>query len=324
VPTWRHSSEVAEEGAQQNTWKDNGCGHGHGCCRSYLKDVTLRRLAKLSKAATRILVRDEIESLVDGYIEQLRSGGLDVLDINDQQGEYAYSVNHRLSYIRTIRDIKAQVAGGSSILEIGAFLGTVTVPLARLGYSVVGVDIPEFYSSTRLQDYFRREQVRIEPANLRSGRLPFEDAAFDAIILCETLEHWNFNPLPAIQELNRVLRPEGIFYVAMPNLVSIHARARFLLGRSPNNPIEDFFLQLDRRENMVVGLHWREYTMDETCRMLTLLGFEVISKYFFAEDARRLKRRIAYLIPSWRPTQVVVARKTSRVEFDFWRTDANS
>jgi hypothetical protein len=38
----------------------------------------------------------------------------------------------------------------------------------------------------------------------------------------------------------------------------------------------------------------------------------------------RLTRRIAYLVPSWRPTQVVIARKTSSVEFDFWRTEANS
>jgi SAM-dependent methyltransferase len=268
--------------------------------------------------------RMKIESLVDAHIERLRHHVVDLMNNGGGEGEYAYSLNHRRSYARTIRDIRQWVDDACKILEIGAFLGTVSVPLARLGYRVVGVDIPELYENPRVKDFFGKEGVQIVSANLRTARLPFADDEFDAMILCETLEHWNFNPLPALIELNRVLRPDGIFYVAMPNLVSIGTRARILFGRSPHNPIKDFFLQLDRGENMMVGLHWREYTLSETCEMLRLVGFDVVSKYYFAENMARLTRRIAYAVPSWRPTQVVIARKVSHVEFDFWRTDANS
>ena len=38
---------------------------------------------------------------------------------------------------------------------------------------------------------------------------------------------------------------------------------------------------------MIVGLHWREYTISETVEMLESMGFSVIEKYFFQPEYPR-------------------------------------
>jgi hypothetical protein len=102
--------------------------------------------------------------------------------------------------------------------------------------------------------------------------------------MCETLEHLNFNPLPVLFEINRVLKINGIFYLSLPNLAKGRNRINMLLGRSINNPINDYFAQLGRKGNMIVGIHWREYTAKEVKEMLEKLGFEVHKHYLYSID----------------------------------------
>ena len=58
--------------------------------------------------------------------------------------------------------------------------------------------------------------------------------------MCETLEHLNFNPLPVIQEIHRVLKRGGLFYCALPNIASRGNRLKLLEGKSIHNPIAEF------------------------------------------------------------------------------------
>src|SRR5262249_41777976 len=41
-----------------------------------------------------------------------------------------------------------------------------------------------------------RSAVCYQACNLHDYRLPFEDETFDVVVMCEVLEHLNFNPLP--------------------------------------------------------------------------------------------------------------------------------
>ncbi len=47
------------------------------------------------------------------------------------------------------------------------------------------------------------------PTTLARMRFPFPDQSFDAILLCEVLEHLTYSPLPMFREIKRVLRPDG-------------------------------------------------------------------------------------------------------------------
>jgi len=52
-------------------------------------------------------------------------------------------------------------------------------------------------------------------------KLPFKSDAFDAIFSLSVLEHVK-NPFECVQEINRVLKPGGILYVAVPFLQPFH------------------------------------------------------------------------------------------------------
>jgi SAM-dependent methyltransferase len=275
------------------------------------------------------------DRIVHDIVKNYRSSPIDMLGVGDGEGEYRYLQSNLGSYIRTVRDIDALFGQGISdrrILEVGSFLGPVSLSFKKLGYQVSALDIPEFHESPALRALYERKGIPFTGLNLRSGKLPYDPESFDVVVLCEVMEHLNFNPLPMLREINRVLKQGGYLYIGMPNQAKLANRIKLLMGRSISNPVEHFFNQLDKRSNMVVGLHWREYTMSETVAILGRMGFETVQKYYYADGRRAgekslvtwLLKRLSYLYPPFRPYQVVLGRKVQIPEHVFWLTDANS
>lgn len=104
-------------------------------------------------------------------------------------------------------------AAGCRVLDIACGEGYGSAALAQTASSVVGVDIA--------QDAIAHASARYTADNLRfvHGSLtsiPAADAAFDLVVCFETLEHVRDQEL-AIQEMRRVLRPEGLLIVSTPN-----------------------------------------------------------------------------------------------------------
>ena len=277
------------------------------------------------------------EAIVDTTIEEHRSNPIDLLNLNDADGELKYLRMLQSSYERTVRDLASCFAATPKkedihVLEIGAYLGVVSVSLRKLGFEVTATDLPEFVNNPRLQQRYASFGIQLVAVNLRHYNLPFSDQQFDAVVMCEVLEHLNFNPLPVIYEINRVLKPGGLLYLALPNLVCLRNRLAMLCGKSVLAPIKEYFFQLDRNANMIVGIHWREYTTAEVQHMLQRLGFSVTRQFFFdlsnpVNDGFLLTaaKKILYgAVPSFRPNQITFAVKASRPQFDFHLCDANS
>lgn len=270
------------------------------------------------------------ESTLDSVIRELHEEPVDLIGIGDGEGESTYLDHSRCSYHRTLRDI-LQIAdaigregGEIRILEIGAFLGVVSCSLASLGFSVTALDLPEFMQNERLQARYRRYGVATRAANLRDHVLPFESGFFTIVIMCETLEHLNFNPLPVIAEVNRVLEKGGSLYLSLPNQASLVNRVKLLTGRSIHNPISDFAAQLSRESNMIVGIHWREYTALELQELVLSLGFSMEKCAFFTTHEPSLPARLLYLLfPTLRGNITLVARKAVDVASDFHFNDAS-
>ncbi|GFO64354.1 class I SAM-dependent methyltransferase [Geomonas paludis] len=272
----------------------------------------------------------EVESTLDAVIRELRAEPVDLLDLGEGEGESVYLEHSRCSYLRTLYDIVALADKAQRprqeirILEIGAFLGVVSCALARLGFSVTALDIPEFMGNERVLARYRRYGVTTASANLRDYALPLASASFDTVIMCETLEHLNFNPLPVVAEVNRVLRREGAFYLSLPNQASLVNRVKLMAGRSIHNPIGDFAAQLGRDRNMIVGIHWREYTAEELRDLVLTCGFSVESLGFFTTHRPSFPARLLYRIfPRLRGNITVAARKTADMAADFHFRDAS-
>jgi len=263
-----------------------------------------------------IFMRNNIKSMVDKNIDI----NVDILCIGDVEGERKYMEQLRDSYVRTICDIHKLLNNKKKpkILEIGSYLGVVSITLKQLGYDVISTEIPEYCNSESLKGLYDKNHVSLFPLDLSSNKLPFDSCEFDVIIICEVLEHLNFNPLPVIGEFKRVLKKSGYLYVGMPNSVHILNRVKMLFGKSISNSIADFFDQLDKNKNMIVGIHWREYTMAEVHDVLLRMGFKIEYKYYFSNINKPVSlyllmmfviKKVLYIIPSFRQSVVIVGMK---------------
>lgn len=258
--------------------------------------------------------------LVKRALAAFRSNPPDLREIGDQQGEIRYVESTTVSYERTVADILQLYSHQSSlknlnIIELGAFLGIVSKALSLDSASVIACDIPEFFDRANVKQYYQLMNLEIASFNLRNYKMPFPTSSQDCVIACETFEHLNFNPLPIFAEINRILKPGGIFYIAMPNGSYLLKRLRYLFtGNTPGFSVKELFSQLDPHDNMVVGLHWKEYSMSQTVEMVSPIGFEVVSARTTNDTGSghrsKFRRFIQFMTPGG-DTQVVVFKKAS-------------
>lgn len=96
-----------------------------------------------------------------------------------------------------------RVAPGASVLDIGCRDGGLRRFLPH-GIRYQGMDIaPEFAGPD------------IVTQDVSRG-IPFPDATFDHVFCIEVLEHVP-NPFGALSEMHRVLRPDGVLVLSVPN-----------------------------------------------------------------------------------------------------------
>jgi SAM-dependent methyltransferase len=121
------------------------------------------------------------------------------------------------------------------------------------------------------------EQLRKLPVDIVSFDLdspdpfPLPDGSYDAVISLATLEHL-INIDHFAQEVNRILSPEGRFYLSVPNYASLYWMIPLLRGRSFHDPFNE-------RERYEFYAHIRYFTYYTLVRFLEHFGFTVDTVY---------------------------------------------
>lgn len=103
-------------------------------------------------------------------------------------------------------------------------------------------------------------------------RLPYDDNSFDLVTCWETMEHFNFNPVPFVRELHRVAKKGGAVCVSVPNMAKLDRRLKLLCGRSFATPVQSY---RDHAGSKYYGFHWREYTLSEITELFRMNGFGI-------------------------------------------------
>ena len=84
--------------------------------------------------------------------------------------------------------------------------------------------------------------------HLNMHAIPYESGTFDVVIHSDTLEHIQ-NPVHALRECRRVLRPGGALCFTVPVIVGRLSRDRSGLPKSyhgdPNLPLDDFVVHTE-------------------------------------------------------------------------------
>jgi SAM-dependent methyltransferase len=280
----------------------------------------------------------EIKKFLDDIISNIYKKNPILLSRqSESQEEQEYIDSLHAVYERILLDFNTIFPSDNNskkVLEISSFLGIVDIALVKIGFDTYTYDIPEFQQNSNLERLYREFNIHSSSGFLKDiwkAGLPYPDNFFDAVILSEVLEHLNFNPLPLLQEINRIIKPGGIVYITTPNQVSLKNRLFMISGRSIRNPVSDSVAQLDRKNHIICGIHWREYSLDELTELMNITGFSL--------DGCRFSNRgetpesvsgilfswtidcISFVLPKFRNSITVIGKKENVIPNEFWFND---
>lgn len=131
----------------------------------------------------------------------------------------------KLDYVKRILHEKG-IDPSARILDIACGAGFISNELARSGWQVSGVDLSESSINVAARHAPHHSNPDYRPANAYD--LPFPDQSFDVVMLLDFLEHVD-EPLRALTEAKRVLKPHGILFFYTFNRTQM---SRFLAIRA--------------------------------------------------------------------------------------------
>jgi SAM-dependent methyltransferase/uncharacterized protein YbaR (Trm112 family) len=124
---------------------------------------------------------------------------------------------------------------GKTLLDIGCNWGRWSIAATRAGYDVIGID-PSYEAIVAARRIARQLGASPQYAVADARRLPFPDDAFDTVFSYGVLQHFSKSDVArAVDEIARVLKPNGVSWVQMPNAYGARnvyqlARRRFREG----------------------------------------------------------------------------------------------
>ncbi len=157
------------------------------------------------------------------------------------------------------------------------------------GDGVAHLDDPEKRNETKqLLDKLKDQlNLSINESDILENPLTFEDSSIDIFCCFHVLEHCHNSPKSLFEEITRVLKLGGRFFIATPNSVNIRKRIWVFFGLSNLPKIEDFYGQL-----LFWRGHVREPTLGDLKKMLIWNGFEIeltAGRNFYGRDSRSLR-----------------------------------
>lgn len=194
----------------------------------------------------------------------------------------------------------------SKILEIGGFPFFLTSAVLKQGRDLHVVD--------KLTDkallFAQALDREVVACDIETERLPFPDNTFDEVLLNEVFEHLRLDPIHTIEEIRRVLRPNGRLWLSTPNLRSLRGILNFLYKSEAWSVVgEGVYAQYKQlRDSGWMG-HVREYTAKEVTDFLWHTGFKTEAVIFRGKYSSSIAKTISTIFPSLKPYFSVIARK---------------
>lgn len=225
-------------------------------------------------------------------------------------------------YRETLRRIPPAGSPRAALLDLGSSRPWFPFFTELLGYRrlVLNTAYPEsgMVDPRLVADAPGPLDVSMSVFDVECDPFPYPDNAFDVITCLEVLEHLAIDPMAMLSEINRVLKPGGVFVLSTPNAIRYSNVVKILLGEQP--------LGWTPYNGMDSNRHNREYAPGEVTKLFEAAGITPHEVTTFGAKRRGLRREaLKRLVAaglfalrscpgSWRRDVILVAgKKTSPV-----------
>lgn len=151
-------------------------------------------------------------------------------------------------YFVALMDQVAAEKPGGRLLDVGCGPGLLLEEARRRGYTVAGCDV-----SAWAVEYARQRGLDARAGLLEA--LAYPTASIDVALANHTLEHVP-DPLPFLREMGRILKPDGLLVIGVPNFGSLMSA-----------------VMRERWHALLPDQHYWHFTPATLARMLRAAGF---------------------------------------------------
>jgi ubiquinone/menaquinone biosynthesis C-methylase UbiE len=186
---------------------------------------------------------------------------------------YAANTSKAMNEFRDLaRQVAEELPPGACVLEVAPGPGYFAIELARLGpYRITGLDI-----SKTFVDIARRNAAKAKVAiDFREGNasaMPFGNDSFD-FLLCRAAFKNFAEPVAALQEMNRVLKPGGKALIIDLRRDASRESINQGVEEMGVNRVNEFFIKLTFRHMLLK----RAYTRSEFEQFLAQTPFRRVN-----------------------------------------------
>ena len=149
------------------------------------------------------------------------------------------------------------------VLDIGCGYGTL-LGFASQTYGAAGfcMDFIEYLRPA----FSQPRHLTLAKGNIELDAIPWKEP-FDAIIMTEVMEHFNFNPAPTLKKIHDALSPGGVLFLSTPDEKE--------WGRELKYYKKVAEMPMPNRSAKVIDAHVFVYSRAEVTKLLTEAGFRI-------------------------------------------------
>lgn len=188
----------------------------------------------------------------------------------------------------------------NNILDIGCHDGTLLSIIENRNNKFYGLDASDWAVSESKKKDFDIRQFFFDDKT----KLPFEEDFFDLIITGEIIEHI-YDTDFFLEEIRRVLKPNGKLLISTPNIASLGRRLLLLFGINP-------LIELSPNNPESVG-HIRYFTFKTLQKLLSKHRFKIASSQSdcinFSNNGKIKSALLAKLYPKLGASIIFLAKK---------------
>lgn len=163
----------------------------------------------------------------------------------------------RLAEMRRYADFVSEYTSPEAlVLEVAPGPGYLSIELAKRGFSVTGIELSQDFVEIEKRNA-KNEGVNVDFKQGNASALPLQDGTFDFIICSAAFKNFS-EPLAALQEMYRVLKPNGTALILDMNRNNTKEDIENEMRKNNMKGFDRWFVKLSFKTFLRKGAYTRE------------------------------------------------------------------